>query len=373
MTVLAVILASFAAATFLCHIVSLLVAAWRCSRGRRHVPIKEAPPVTIIRPICGEENFLEATLRSSFLLHYPDYEVLFCAAEADDPAVAVAQRLIDDHPHISARIRITRQPISDNPKLNNMAAGWSVARHDWIVFADSNVLMPRDYIQHLLAARRADTALVCSPPVGIAPEGCAADLECAFLNTYQARWQLAGDRLGPGFAHGKTMLWNKPLLDRLGGIRKLSCEIAEDAAATKLVRAAGYRVRIVDAPFGQPLGRRKFSEVWARQVRWARLRRAAFPGFYALEILTGSLLPFAALSGAAIILDWPLASVVLFGCLWYGAEAVLARVARWPLSARSVVAMLCRDMLLPAVWVAGWSGSRFVWRGNAMRVAPSGV
>jgi ceramide glucosyltransferase len=49
------------------------------------------------------------------------------------------------------------------------------------------------------------------------------------------------------------------------------------------------RVRLVDGPFGQPLGLRTLKEVWRRQVRWARLRRVTFKSLFALEILSTSL------------------------------------------------------------------------------------
>ena len=40
-----------------------------------------------------------------------------------------------------------------------------------------------------------------------------AEVEAGFLNTYQARWQLAADSAGFGFAQGKSMLWRRDLLD----------------------------------------------------------------------------------------------------------------------------------------------------------------
>ena len=52
------------------------------------------------------------------------------------------------------------------------------------------------------------------------------------------------------------MLWRTRVLDEHGGIEALGAEIAEDAAATKLVRRQGLKVRLVDNPFEQPLGRR---------------------------------------------------------------------------------------------------------------------
>ena len=95
--------------------------------------------------------------RSAFDLDYPRYEIIFCAAAANDSALPLVRRLIADHPHVPARLLIGNDAISENPKLNNVCKGWSAAAYDRIVMADSNVLMPRDYIERLLAAWRADT------------------------------------------------------------------------------------------------------------------------------------------------------------------------------------------------------------------------
>ena len=65
--------------------------------------------------------------------------------------------------------------------------------------------------------------------------------------------------------------------------------------------------------------------------------------------------------------DIPVAARVLaLAALWYGGEALLARVARWHLSPLSPCAWMLRDLLLPVLWVNGWR-RQFVWRGNAMR------
>jgi ceramide glucosyltransferase len=196
-----------------------------------------------------------------------------------------------------------------------------------------------------------------------------AELECAFLNTYQARWQCFGDSIGMGFAQGKTMLFRRDLLESAGGIRALAFEAAEDAAATKLVRKTGLRVRVVDRPFPQPLGQRTAAEVWRRQLRWARLRRHTFRIYFLPEIAAGAVPPLAAYAILAASNDWPLAdALTAFGVIWYGAEAVLAYAAGWHLSWRSPLVWLLRDLLLPVLWSASWLGNGFVWRGTPMRV-----
>jgi len=161
-----------------------------------------------------------------------------------------------EHPHIEARLLIGRSDVSTNPKLNNLVKGCYAARYNWILMVDSNVLMPTNHIQCMLSAWCQVTGLVSSPAIGCAPQSVWAELECAFLNTYQVRWQCFVDSIGLGFAQGKAMLWRRDLLDRMGGIEVLASEMAEDAAATKAIRKLGLRVRVVTDPFMQPLGYR---------------------------------------------------------------------------------------------------------------------
>jgi ceramide glucosyltransferase len=202
-------------------------------------------------------------------------------------------------------------------------------------------------------------------------------VECAFLNAYQARWQYFSDTLGLGFAQGKTMMWRRSDLERAGGIRALGREVAEDAASTKIVRAAGLRVRLVDPPVRQPLGPRSAADVWRRQARWSRLRRASFPVFYAPEILSGGLPPLAAIVFVAIGTGTsPFATGLAFASVWYGGEAMLAWKARWPFSPLTPLCCILRDLMLPVLWMSAMAGNGFEWRGNDMsaagREAPTG-
>ena len=362
--------AAFALSVTACHVASIALAMRRfCRPARPAMSNGQYPPVTLVRPLCGLDNYAADTLASTFALDYPHYEILFCVACASDPVVPLVNALIARHNAANARLLVGDERASNNPKLNNVLKGWREAAYPWIVLTDSNVLMPPDYIQALFASWRADTGLVASPPIGCRPKGFWAQIECAFLNTYQARWQYAADTLGLGFAQGKTMLWRRADLERAGGIAALAKEVAEDAAATKIVRNAGLRVRLVDRPFAQPLGRRGAAEVWHRQLRWARLRRASFLPYFLPEIFSSGLLPMIAV---AIVLNAfgqsPILGVAMFGAIWYGGEMLLAACAGWPVSTLSPLYGLVRDLLLPALFVGALRGNGFVWRGNEMQV-----
>ena len=165
----------------------------------------------IVRPVCGIDNYrrgdaaldlrarLSATTRS-------------CSASrsARDPVVPLVRAADRRHPQARARLLIgdDRDQRQSEAQQRASRAGappqHRLDRHRGLQRADAARLHP--------AADRAwrrDTGLVCAPPIGCRPDGFWAELECAFLNTYQARWQYLADTIGVGFAQGKTMLWRR--------------------------------------------------------------------------------------------------------------------------------------------------------------------
>ena len=363
--------AAFSSLATLLHVFTIAAVAAIVHSDRRLPSSAPAHPVTIIRPIFESGSSLRETLESAFRLSWPRFEIILCAARADDPAVATARELIAAYPAVDARLLIGDERISQNPKLDNCVKGWEAARYDLVVLVDCNVLLPPDYLQQMTANWRPGIGLVSSPPIGSAPANFWADVECAFLNTYQGRWQLFAGAIRLGFAHGKNLMMRKSMLSRVGGIRALASEPAEDAAATKLVRRAGLRVALNSRPFPQPVEHRTAREVWNRQVRWARLRRATFPLAFLPEIFSGSLLPLGAAAAAAALAGFdPAAVVAAHALLWFGSEIALAHRAGWPVSLTTPLSMVVRDLTLPALWIAAVVSNTFEWHGHPMTTNP---
>ena len=111
---------SICALLCLIHILTVAVAIARCRPQTAAVFPAYASSVTLIRPVCGLDNYCEQTLRTSFTLDYGRYDILFCAASARDPVVPLVERLIAEHPGASARLLIGDERISQNSKLNNL-------------------------------------------------------------------------------------------------------------------------------------------------------------------------------------------------------------------------------------------------------------
>lgn len=372
MTLIA-ICAGWCAFIIVLNFASMALMARKCRARPRTLPVPAtAPPVSIVRPLCGLEPFSEETLSATFALDYPHYEIIFCVQSPHDPIIPLVERLIAAHPRHAARLLVGDDFVSANPKLNNCVKGWEAARYDYVILADSNALPPRDYVQTMLAAFSRDTAMTVSMPIGSRPENFWAMAECTILNTFQARWQYGAEAIGAGFAQGKNMMWRREVLDRAGGIRALAGEIAEDAASTKIIRAQNMCVRLVDMPFEQPLGRRTAREVYSRHARWARLRRVTFPAHYLPEFMNGSFAAVVLGAYAALLAgaDAPvvcLTGAAIAGVLHLG-EAWLAYVCGFPLDWRTPFALVARDLILPVMFVDALLFDDFVWRGNAMSV-----
>jgi ceramide glucosyltransferase len=363
MSTLAYFAASVASTLGAVHLSTAVITARR--QRQKVMPLVSVPPITVIRPLKGAEPFSYLTLKSTFDLAPAARLILFCVDHTDDAVVPLVERLIDDHPSVDARLVIGRDVVSANPKLNNIVKGWRETETDWVAVIDSNALLPSDMLGRLWAGVDERVGLVSSPPVGSAPLNFAAQVECAFLNGYQARWQSAADAFGNGFAQGKVLFLNRAVVERGGGIVSLGAEAAEDAAATKLVRAQGLNVRLVHRFVEQPIGTKTLKQVWDRQLRWAKLRRSSFPFYFAAEILSGGLMPTVLAYLAALSLNGPaMAAALVTYLLWYLTEDQLARAAGWP---RSILANMLRDLMLPIIWVGAWLSNDFTWQGHNMQ------
>ncbi len=364
--------AIFCIAVTVVQLTSIAIAIGRFRRSARRTPPPSLPvgdPVSIVRPLCGIDNYAADTLSSTFELDYPHYEILFCVAAAKDPVVPLVTTLMAEHPGASARLLVGDDRVSPNPKLNNVVKGWRAARHEWIIIADSNVLMPRDYIQRLFASWRMIP--------GSSPRRRSAAGRTAFGPKSNARsstptrraGNISSTRSASVSPKAKPCCGGAPISMPPAASRRSAKKSPKMPRRPKWCASAGLKVRLVDRPLAQPLGRRSAAEVWNRQLRWARLRRASFLLYFLPEILSGGVLPMIAVAFLAVALGLPLALCVAgFAALWYGAEMALAAAAGWHVSPLSPLYGLMRDLLLPALFVSALRGNDFVWRGNEMQV-----
>ena len=98
MTEFACASALFALLATLLHLASTLLAARRLRSPVPSARFAGGPPVSVLRTVRGLDPLDELTLRSGFKLSYPNYELILCCDDGNDPVVPVIRRLIAEHP-----------------------------------------------------------------------------------------------------------------------------------------------------------------------------------------------------------------------------------------------------------------------------------
>ena len=107
------------------------------------------PPLTLFKPLHGADPGLESYLESFFTQDYPDYEILFCARDANDAGLATARRVAARHPGIPVKFLSTGEPARLHQRQSHLDGddGAAEAAHDILVISDSDVRVTPDYLR----------------------------------------------------------------------------------------------------------------------------------------------------------------------------------------------------------------------------------
>jgi len=330
------------------------------------------PPVSVLKPLKGLDESLEDNLRSFFAIDYPDFELLFGVADADDPALDVVRRTIADHPQVRPRNVIDERKVGLNPKVNNLA---NLARHaanDLLLVSDSNVRVDPDYLEDLVARMAAPgVGLVSSPIRARGEHGLGSVLEAMHLNTFVMGGVASATAiLRMTIVVGKSMLFRRSTLEAIGGFAHLGRHLAEDQVCGEDVRAAGQRVVVTGRPVDNVLGRGGLVGFGRRIHRWALMRRHMCPIGYAGETLLNPV--FIALVALAIGPSALTATATAVALLAMSAHAAIAERrlgVRRPLLAYPGLELL-RSAIVGILAPLPLFASTVTWRGNAFRVGP---
>jgi ceramide glucosyltransferase len=338
---------------------------------RRRAKAVELPPISAILPIKLINPGFDTAQASIFTQTYPDYEVLFSAAESKSSAIDIAAALNGMHPWIESRIVQSHVDFAASPKLNTLATPLAAAHNDLILTKDSNIVLAPGMMQTLVQNLTPGVGLVCCVPVAQNADGLAGHIEACLINGH-ARLLLTASVLGLGFGVGKVMLFRRGDLGRVGGVEAVAYTIAEDTAISKGLAAIGLKTVFAHRTVGQEIGRRSLNEIFERQLRWGVIRRAHEPLAFCLEPLSFPL-P-AAIAGA---LAAPLADVhpaiafaVTLGACFCG-EMAVARAKGWQISRFAPAAFLGREILALTAWLRAWTTVRVVWANGHFDVVNS--
>ena len=112
-------------------------------------------PVTVLKPLHGDEPLLEEALASVCRQDYPTWQVVFGVQDPADTALPVVRRLQARFPDCDIAVVVDPTTHGRNRKVANLINMLPAAKHDVLVIADSDVHVAPDWLRRLVAALEA--------------------------------------------------------------------------------------------------------------------------------------------------------------------------------------------------------------------------
>ena len=223
------------------------LAVRRFMRHARQSELRDPQPITVLKPLHGDEPLLEQALESVCVQDYPAaWQVVFGVSRPDDAALPVVQRLRSRFPGRDLAVVVDETIHGPNRKVGNLINMLSAAKHDVLVIADSDVHVAPDWLRQLAGAlAHPGVGLVTTIYTGLPASGVAT-LGAAQINHYFLPGALLARSLGRQDCLGATMALTRETLARVGGLASLVDHLADDNVLGRLVQRLGLKVVLAD-------------------------------------------------------------------------------------------------------------------------------
>jgi len=226
----------------------LAAAASLQRRGRSSYSSAPRLPVSVLKPLCGDEFELYEHLYSFCVQDYPRYQIVFGVQDGNDAAIASVQRLQQQFPKLPIELVIDASLHGSNAKVSNLINMLPRARHELLLLADSDITVPPDYLARVLAPlSQPEVGLVTCTYVGRARAGNPSALGALFINDwFMPQVRIAALCGSHDYVSGATIALRREVLNRSGGFERLADQLADDYKLGEQVRELGLRIELCD-------------------------------------------------------------------------------------------------------------------------------
>jgi ceramide glucosyltransferase len=337
------------------------------------------PPLSLLKPLHGEEPGLEAHLATFFEQDYPDYEILFCARTSEDAGLEIARRVAARYPRIRSKFLSTGEPPYINAKVRSMELMEEVAAHDILVISDSDVRVTSGYLRAVALpfTDRRVGGITCLYRGVAAEGGLWARLEAVGMSVEMSAGVLVARMMeGMQFTLGPTMAFRRETIRRMGGFRVTADYCADDFVLGNETFKLGQAVVLSHHVIDHMVINASLVQSLKHQVRWMKSTRFSRPKGHFGTALTFSV-PFGLLGlavGMAMgnwrwglsLLAWSVATrlalSIVVGHLVVRDKSWFGLLVLYPI----------RDLMGFCFWAASYTSSRILWRGRVFKLLPGG-
>lgn len=325
------------------------------------------PPVSNLKPVRGLDPEAYENFASFCRQDYPQYEILFCVGDTNDPVYPVLQQLVHDFPKQKIRIVIGSGRNATNDKVAKLARLVEEASHEYLVISDSDVRVERDYLRQVVAP-------LADPKTGA--------VTCFYVPTEESTWVQRLQDVGmvsdfyPGilvakqldgvkFALGPTIATTRTRLQAFGGYASIENRPADDLWVGRLIDEQGYEVQLLPYVVHSVADYQSLNELFHKRLRWITVMRHMRPwGHLGLVFTLG--LPWALLA-VALLPTRAIVASYLGG--YFIVRAVLTLlVGTWGLKQPGIWKKLALiplwDGMASLIWLTSFTRKTIRWRGR---------
>jgi len=329
------------------------------------------PPISNLKPVRGLDPGAYDNFASFCRQDYPNYEILFCIGDENDPAMPVLQRLKQDFPDTQIRIVIGSGRAATNDKVAKLARLTDEAAYEHLVISDSDVRVAPDYLRRLIAP-------LASTKVGAVTCFYVPTAETTWVQRLQdigmlsdfypgilVAWQLDGVK----FALGPSIATTRSYLREFGGYSAIENKPADDLLIGRLIAEQGREVVLLPYAISTVPDYQSLRELFLKRLRWITVMRHMRPwGHFGLIFTLG--LPWALLA-VALQPTAAVAAIYLGGYLVARSILTLAvgtTGLHQPGVWRKLAYIPLWDGVATVIWLASFARKTIRWRGHDYRI-----
>jgi ceramide glucosyltransferase len=365
-----------------------IVAALRFRRRKLQAdrtPSTFTPPVSVLKPLHGDQPGLRASIDTYFRQNYPaPYEILFCARKEDDEGLQIAREVATRYPQQAVRLIACGEPQYPNPKMYSLGVMSEAAAYPHLVTSDADARVTPDFLLRCVQALapghtehgRSVELAFCLYMGHVDCGSLFTHLDAVGKSVEMGSGVLVADMLsGTDFALGVTMVLPRQAFFDAGGYAELGNHWAEDFILGNRLHALGrsveistHVIKLVVADFGIV---RSFRD----QLRWMQSTRRSRPWGHLGTGLTFAM-PFGLLGFAVEAARGAWAVALLFLAVAFANRMLQALVLLWVLSSEDLgfyaVIYPLRDLLGFIVWCCSYLPADTRYHASRFRIMPDG-
>jgi len=325
------------------------------------------PPASILKPVRGLDPEAYENFASFCNQDYPEYEVVFCLGDRNDPSLAVIEQLKRDFPCCAIRVLFRSSKSASNDKVAKLDQLVNNARYEYLVINDSDVRVTPDYMRTVIAPLvRPAVGAVTTLYVSAEDKSVVDEIQTiGMISDLYAGILVARQLDGVKFALGETIVTTRSILSQFGGYQALENRPADDLLVGRMIADRGYEVELLPYAVLTVPDYSSMRDLFLKRLRWMVVMRHMRPwGHLGLIFTLG--LPWSV--AAVAIHPSPLVALIYLGTYIALRVTIAWAIGIWGLKQSSLWKIM---QLLPvwdavafSIWVSSFAHNSIRWRGE---------